>query len=62
MEHFPYLLAAYSVIFGVLALYLIFLGRRQAKLQEGVRAMEARLAALNGAAGDSKRPAADGVR
>lgn len=46
MEHFPYLLAAYSIIFALIAFYVIFVGNRQAKLQAEIRAAEARLANL----------------
>ncbi|MBE3603624.1 CcmD family protein [bacterium] len=44
MENLGYLGAAYAIIFGVIFLYVIFIQRRQAKLDERMRAMEARLA------------------
>ncbi|HZP44277.1 MAG TPA: CcmD family protein [Candidatus Binataceae bacterium] len=47
MEHFPYLLAAYSIIFVLIALYVIFLQSRQARLRNRIRAAEARLARLD---------------
>ena len=43
MEHFDYLFAAYSIIFAALAIYVVFIWRRQARLEVEVRAMEARL-------------------
>jgi CcmD family protein len=43
MEHFDYLFAAYSIIFATLALYVVFIWRRQARLEVEVRAMEERL-------------------
>ena len=48
MEHFGYLFAAYSLIFGAIFLYVLFMWRRQARLEAELRAMEARLAALAG--------------
>jgi CcmD family protein len=47
LEHFPYLLAAYSIIFVLIALYVIFLQSRQARLRNRIRAAEARLARLD---------------
>src|SRR5262249_50072931 len=46
MEHFGYLFAAYSIIFGAIFLYVLFLWRRQASLDADLRALEARLVAL----------------
>jgi CcmD family protein len=46
MEHFPYLLAAYSVIFVTIFLYVAFIRTRQTRLEAALRAMETRLAAL----------------
>jgi CcmD family protein len=46
MGHFPYLLAAYSIIFTLIALYVMFLGNRQAKLAAEIKAAESRLAGL----------------
>ena len=50
MEHFGYLFAAYSIIFVVIFVYVVFIWRRQARLEVELRAMEARLsdAASNG--------------
>ncbi len=49
MEHFNYLFAAYSVIFAAIFLYVVFLWRRQSRLEAEVRAMEQRLKALKSA-------------
>ena len=46
MEHFTYLLAAYSVIFVAIFLYVTFIRTRQTRLESTLRAMEAKLAAL----------------
>jgi CcmD family protein len=43
MENLSYLFAAYSIIFAALALYLIFLWRRQARLDSRLRGLESRL-------------------
>lgn len=44
MENLGYLFAAYSIIFIVIFLYVLFLWRRQAHLEAELRALEARLA------------------
>jgi CcmD family protein len=49
MEHFGYLLAAYSIIFGVIFLYVMFIWRRQAALDAELRALEARMQSLKSA-------------
>ena len=46
MEHFGYLFAAYSIIFAVIFLYVLFIWRRQSALDAELRALEARMAAL----------------
>jgi CcmD family protein len=46
MEHFGYLFAAYSIIFAVIFLYVLFIWRRQAALDAELRTLEARMAAL----------------
>ncbi|MGH6797789.1 MAG: CcmD family protein [Roseiarcus sp.] len=46
MEHFSYLLAAYSVIFVAIFLYVAFVRTRQTRLVSSLRSMEAKLAAL----------------
>ena len=53
MENFGYLLAAYSIIFVAMFLYVLFIWRRQAALDAELRALEARLAALNQASAAS---------
>jgi CcmD family protein len=46
MDHFTFLVVAYSLIFGVIFLYVLFVWRRQAALESELRAMEDRLKAL----------------
>ncbi len=46
MEHFGYLVAAYSIIFGVIFLYVVFIWRRQSQLEAELRAVEERITAL----------------
>ena len=46
MENFGYLFAAYSIIFAVIFLYVVFIWRRQAALDAELRTLEARMAAL----------------
>ena len=46
MEHLGYLFAAYSIIFVVIFLYVVFIWRRQVALDAELRALEARMAAL----------------
>jgi CcmD family protein len=43
MEHFDYLFAAYSIIFAVIFVYIMFIWRRQARMEAEIRAMEERL-------------------
>jgi len=50
MENFGYLFAAYSVIFAAIAIYVIFIWRRQARLDAELRALERRLADLSNSA------------
>ena len=47
MEHLGYLFAAYSIIFAVIVLYVMFIWRRQAALDAELRTLEARMAELN---------------
>jgi CcmD family protein len=49
MEHFGYLLAAYSLIFGGIFLYVVFIWRRQVALDEELRALEAQMQSLKSA-------------
>jgi CcmD family protein len=61
MENLGYLFAAYSIIFAVIFLYVVFIWRRQAALDAELRALEARMAALTQASTESaqQRPPAD---
>jgi CcmD family protein len=43
MENLSYLFAAYSIIFAAIALYVIFLWRRQARLDSRLRGLEIQL-------------------
>jgi CcmD family protein len=47
MENLGYLFAAYSVIFGAIFLYVLFIWRRQTALDAELRSLEARMAALS---------------
>ena len=42
MENFGYLFAAYSIIFAVIFLYVVFIWRRQSRLELELRAIEGR--------------------
>jgi len=44
MDHLGYLFAAYSAIFIVIFLYVVFLWRRQTHLEAELKALEAKLA------------------
>ena len=56
MDHLGYLFAAYSAIFIVIFLYVVFLWRRQAHLEAELKALEAKLAESDRAAARA-RPA-----
>ena len=43
MDNFGYLFAAYTIIFVVILLYVIFIWRRQSRLEAELEALEARL-------------------
>jgi CcmD family protein len=43
MDNFGYLFAAYTIIFAVIFLYLVFIWHRQSRLEIELRAMEMRL-------------------
>jgi CcmD family protein len=43
MENFGYLCAAYTIIFAVIFLYVVFIWRRQSRLEVELRAMEVQL-------------------
>jgi CcmD family protein len=53
MEHLGYLFAAYSIIFGVIFLYVLFIWRRQAALDAELRSLEAQLSSLMAASPES---------
>ena len=53
MEHLGYLFAAYTIVFAVIFLYVLFIWRRQAALEAEVRALEARLRAVAENSGDA---------
>ena len=61
MEHFGYLFAAYSIIFAVIFLYVLFIWRRQSALDAELRTLEARMAALqeNSTAASASDPRTD---
>jgi CcmD family protein len=61
MEHFGYLFGAYSIIFAVIFLYVMFIWRRQAALDAELRTLEARMAALqeNSTSGSAPDPRTD---
>ena len=62
MEHFGYLFAAYSIIFVVIFLYVMFIWRRQAALDAELRTLEARMAALRKESDASLDPSRDPSR
>ena len=43
MDNFNYLLAAYSIIFAAIFFYVMFIWRRQTRIEADVRTLEARL-------------------
>ena len=49
MEHFGYLLAACSIIFVAIFLYVMFIWRRQAALDAELRTLEAQMQSLKSA-------------
>jgi len=54
MDNLSYLFVAYTVIFAVIFGYVLFIWRRQVALEAELRAMEARMRALDEAAGAGK--------
>lgn len=56
MEHLGYLFAAYSIIFAVIFLYVVFIWRRQAALDAELRTLEARMIALSQASSPPSPP------
>ncbi|HVB78701.1 MAG TPA: CcmD family protein [Candidatus Binataceae bacterium] len=57
MDNLSYLFAAYAIIFAVIFGYVLFIWRRQVALEAELRAMEARMRALDDAAGAAKAAA-----
>jgi CcmD family protein len=59
MENFNYLLAAYSIIFAGIFLYILFIWQRQSRIETAVRNLETRLQEVRDtlAARDAARPA-----
>lgn len=47
MENFGYLFAAYTIIFAAIFLYVVFIWRRQRRLEREVAALARRLEALS---------------
>ena len=47
MDNLSYLFAAYAIIFAVIFGYVLFIWRRQVALEAELRAMEARMRALD---------------
>jgi CcmD family protein len=46
MEHFGFLCTAYSLIFAVIFLYVVFIGQRQRRIEAQIDAAEAQLKAV----------------
>ena len=53
MEHLGYLFAAYTIVFAVIFLYVLFIWRRQVALEAELRTLEARLRAVSENSADS---------
>lgn len=58
MDNLSYLFAAYTIIFAVIFAYVMFIWRRQVALEAELRAMEARMKALDEAAAGAAKAAA----
>ena len=58
MEHLGYLFAAYSIVFAVIFLYVLFIWRRQAALEAELRTLEVGLRAVAENAADNGSVAA----
>jgi CcmD family protein len=54
MENLSYLFVAYTIIFAVIFGYVLFIWRRQVALEAELRALEARMRALDQTAGVAK--------
>ncbi len=55
MEHFGFLWAAYSIIFAVIFLYVVFIWRRQSRIESTISALEAKMAELNTASNRKRK-------
>jgi CcmD family protein len=53
MEHLGYLFAAYTIVFAVIFIYVLFIWRRHAALEAELRTLEARLRAVAENSGDA---------
>ena len=54
MDHFPYLFAAYSIIFAAIFGYVLYLRRQHRALESELREVEARVKDLTGASNRSR--------
>ncbi|MGO9059480.1 MAG: CcmD family protein [Candidatus Binataceae bacterium] len=59
MEHLGYLFAAYSIIFLLIGLYVVYIARRQARLERDVARLEASVRSAEDAATASEAGARD---
>jgi CcmD family protein len=59
MEHFNYLFAAYSIIFAVIFAYVVFIWRRQARMETEIRVMEERVKSLKTSPAGTSRPSVE---
>ena len=56
MEHFGFLCAAYSLIFAAIFLYVVFIGRRQRRLEAQISAAEVQLKEITERLSSSRLP------
>jgi CcmD family protein len=56
MENLSYLFVAYSIIFAAIALYVLFLWRRMARLDGRLRRLEIQLNDIHGEGPDRPKP------
>jgi CcmD family protein len=54
MDNLSYLFAAYAIIFAMIFGYVLFIWRRQIALEAELRAMEARMRALDETSGTAR--------
>jgi CcmD family protein len=55
MENLGYLFAAYSIIFAAIVLYVMFLWRRQTRLDSRLRGLEIQLNEMRGELAEERR-------